>query len=545
VLEEHVYDPDELDPYDALHDDLPPDANNNASTSMTVNAIAYADVKIIDQAWLQPPTDIDVSANVPVTLRKVLHNNGPYSQPVEVTVTKTATAPPDCSIIPPGDEFQVVLPVSVDVVIDEEFLIHCSSPSTHTFNVVNLVSGPKDVHIIDPDPSNNVASTDLTVNAIGYADLKIVGFTLPDEMPLVPGNQVVLTPGLIEPVAQSLVLHNNGPNGPVDVVWYVQQPVPADIRTRVHLVAGPGVEVWCDPLWGPVTLNTPSSVSPWCQLPGVLLVKPLAAVSLPVSVDVAINNWEFQEDWLDLKKPPYAIPHDFLASLDLSGAHVVDPDPGNNGANASVDLVRDTDADGVVDNYAGIRDNCQDVKNADQKDTDKDGLGDACDSTPDHELKIKYCLKFGPAPVNLSDTQGAYMWVICEIGNLDAYVNPVTIDLSVTGVPAGCAQNQQLVLPGLHTFKLTALEQKWVLFRERYECHNAVQNIYPLDVSFCISPTPSIPFDDDGDTVADEDPIDGFDNDADSLIDEDPPEGTGPPVCHEQTKLLIVHQVGP
>jgi hypothetical protein len=40
----------------------------------------------------------------------------------------------------------------------------------------------------------------------------------------------------------------------------------------------------------------------------------------------------------------------------------------------------------------------------------------------------------------------------------------------------------------------------------------------------------------------DEDPIDGIDNDGDSLVDEDPPEGSGPQVCHEQTKLLIVHQ---
>lgn len=36
---------------------------------------------------------------------------------------------------------------------------------------------------------------------------------------------------------------------------------------------------------------------------------------------------------------------------------------------------RDRDSDGIQDN----RDNCIDVANADQTDTDEDGLGDACD----------------------------------------------------------------------------------------------------------------------------------------------------------------------
>jgi len=47
---------------------------------------------------------------------------------------------------------------------------------------------------------------------------------------------------------------------------------------------------------------------------------------------------------------------------------------------------------------------------------------------------------------------------------------------------------------------------------------------YPID-------TP--PYDDDGDTVADEDPVDGSDNDADTLTDEDPPL-TAPGTCTDQ-----------
>jgi len=262
---------------------------------------------------------------------------------------------------------------------------------------------------------------------------------------------------------------------------------------------------------------------------------------LPVSVDVVVQDEVLQEEWQALKKPPYFVDSNVSVDLAVEEAHVVDPDPSNNSASTVLTLVRDTDADGVADNYAGIRDNCQDVPNPDQTDTDGDGLGDACDGTPDHELKIKYCLKFGPAPVNVSDNFGSYMWVICEIGNKDGHVNPATLYLDVSGVPTGCTQLEQRLLPGQGSFEMQPYEQKWVLYRERFECHAAVEDIYELDVKFCVEPTPVIPYDDDGDALVDEDPIDGTDNDSDSLIDEDPPEGGGPLVCHEQVKLLVVH----
>jgi hypothetical protein len=44
----------------------------------------------------------------------------------------------------------------------------------------------------------------------------------------------------------------------------------------------------------------------------------------------------------------------------------------------------------------------------------------------------------------------------------------------------------------------------------------------------------------DGDTVSDEDPVDGIDNDGDTKVDEDVPELTPPSDCHQQTKVLVV-----
>jgi hypothetical protein len=78
------------------HVEDPTPGNNSKSTPLSVDVIANADVKIASQGFVTPPSEIDVGAAVPVTLRKVLHNNGPYAaDPVTVTVTRTATAPAD------------------------------------------------------------------------------------------------------------------------------------------------------------------------------------------------------------------------------------------------------------------------------------------------------------------------------------------------------------------------------------------------------------------------------------------------------------------
>ncbi len=505
VLDTHVHDPNPN--------------NNSKSASLTVNAIASADVKIVSQAVVTPPTDIDVSANVPITLRKVLHNNGPYG-PVTATLTSAAAAPADCTVSAAPVAFQVDLPTSVDVVVDEDYTLHCTQPSEHTFTFDNTLSAPKEAHIGDPDLLNNVAHTDLTVNAISYADVKIVAWSLSDDLPLVPGNQVLIIPGILEPIVSSEVLHNNGPYEPVDA---------AVTKTVADVVDCVNVEP-----------NAPAA----------------SVVTLPVSVDVP-DEEVFSADWTDLKKPPYSCDLVFDKDVTVTSPHVVDPDPSNNSASAVVTLVRDTDGDGVPDNYAGIRDNCQDVPNDDQEDEDGDGLGDVCDSIPAHDVQVISMVAYGPAPINLSDNVGRYMWVIGKI------YNPITKDVShdelvkiglTLTIPTAMQSctittptSSGLIIPGLETFILRDEEAKWVLYRIRFECHDPVlPGVSDVGVELCITHLAQ-PSDDDGDTVADEDPIDGIDNDGDSLIDEDPPEGTElPPYltnnCISTIRTTIVHQ---
>jgi hypothetical protein len=111
---------------------------------------------------------------------------------------------------------------------------------------------------------------------------------------------------------------------------------------------------------------------------------------------------------------------------------------------------------------------------------------------------VKSLLVFGPAPLNLSDTTGRYMWAVGEIGMKDQLplicAHKEVVDLSLTIVPdgiTGCLADPfapQLILPGRNPFYLLANEQKWVLYRTRFECHDsAAPGIYPLDIELCIT----------------------------------------------------------
>jgi hypothetical protein len=186
-----------------------PDPTNNAQViSRTVASIAQADVKITSQALVSPPSEIDVSANVPVTLHKVLHNNGPFG-PVQVSISPSAVAPADCTAGPPDNSPDTyTLPVSVDTAVDEVWTIHCSKASSHTFtfNDAIAVTTP---HVIDPNTANNSRSTQLAVVAIGKSDVKVTAVSVTGPAQIDVSQDV--------PITVRTTLHNNGPYGPVEV----------------------------------------------------------------------------------------------------------------------------------------------------------------------------------------------------------------------------------------------------------------------------------------------------------------------------------------
>jgi hypothetical protein len=186
---------------------------------VTIHVYAYADGAVLDMFVVDPPTEIDVSDEVDITVREVVHNFGPFG-PTEFEVTFNAVAPPGCNIVGPAQiVVPVTLPVSENREVDAIFTIHCSEPSFHTFTFNNEIR-PVDPYVIDPYPDNNIGATWLDVAAIAYADVEIAEWFVPT-----PASQLapVLGEGYLlisEWVTINTVktLHNQGPWGPVDVV---------------------------------------------------------------------------------------------------------------------------------------------------------------------------------------------------------------------------------------------------------------------------------------------------------------------------------------
>jgi len=193
-----------------------PDPSNNSRTlDLPITCLApEADVKIISQQILAancadpPPTDINVSVDTTICVQKVIHNNGPYT-PVSVDIVKTAKAPPGCTILPANPTAQVVLYLGVPVIHNELFTIHCYEPSTHgPFTVGNVIS-IKDPGVTDPNTTNNVASSTLTVNALASTTILVT------QSFLNPPTQI--TVGVPQVVTLRKLLHNNGGYGPATV----------------------------------------------------------------------------------------------------------------------------------------------------------------------------------------------------------------------------------------------------------------------------------------------------------------------------------------
>ena len=171
-----------------------------------------ADVWIASQQLVDPPTDIDVSEDVVVTLRKVLHNDGPYG-PVEVEIETWATAPQDCTAAPgTGNLTSASLPVSANVVIDETWTIHCDARSQHDFSFDNQIT-VEDPEVVDPDLGNNFASTQLTVDVWALADLEMISqyVEYPPDGSTIPAGEDV-------EVMVLSVIRNDGPFTPVEAL---------------------------------------------------------------------------------------------------------------------------------------------------------------------------------------------------------------------------------------------------------------------------------------------------------------------------------------
>jgi uncharacterized repeat protein (TIGR01451 family) len=154
------------------------DAIDNHVTEQT-QVVAVADVAILSFGAVNPPGEVMVGANVPLTLRKEITNLGP-SGPVNTRLTVTATAPPDSTVTPTNAVHdEPALGLNEVRVVDEVFTIRCGKASNHTFSFQNTIEA---LGATDPNLTNNQKQTSVDVTCVVPIVLNIKPGSFPNSI---------------------------------------------------------------------------------------------------------------------------------------------------------------------------------------------------------------------------------------------------------------------------------------------------------------------------------------------------------------------------
>jgi len=469
---------------------IDPDLDNNTDTvDVPVEVTAVSDIKInsfsvvygrkIDSNGDTIPDlpVVDVSTPTNITLRKVLHNNGPYG-PTEVTLAKTASVlVGDATVTPTYHEEQAIVPVSSPVTVDETFTIHCLDSwvgKQATFQFTNTVV-PKDAHVVDPDGASasttfpvycaprftptfsaTIDEDDGTMNppvddvcVLGMPCKSTVSFDIPADTPKQPLALVQTIYAAAIDIAHGTAITNGASVGKVEfsVDAHIQGLTPGicmapigGVVTQYDACLPPSIEPDC--LVDHSGLVQPSALYPtqsgglssthWAQQLDAILTfvaveygnPPLWAryvgtTGMPLDVPVNILVWKLADGrWLSIAEP--LNPDDDLDGL---WDDVVDTDDDNDGIpdGEPRDDPQPHSSICTGGQTVGCADNCPVNTNPDQLDTDGDLVGDVCDPWPTEahpEDKPTFtCTPYSVNMLSLGETQNPSGEVLrtCEV----------------------------------------------------------------------------------------------------------------------------------
>ncbi|MBZ5636951.1 MAG: DUF11 domain-containing protein [Acidobacteriia bacterium] len=143
----------------------PDSSAGNDSASQSTKVIAVGDLKIVNFAAYNPPSEIIVGQAANLTMRKTITNLGP-SWPMDAKLTRTATAPPDAVITPTSSTAnELALALNEQRVVDEAFSVTCNGYSHHLFSFTNEIQ-PLRPDDTDPDQSNNKANATVDIECV-------------------------------------------------------------------------------------------------------------------------------------------------------------------------------------------------------------------------------------------------------------------------------------------------------------------------------------------------------------------------------------------
>jgi hypothetical protein len=365
-------DPTIIDPYDT---------NDHKEFDLSLDCIATADLTVSD-AVVAAPDSAGQGATFQVNVSATATNTGPYT-PVSGQVTFNLTVPGGCTKDPATSQV-VTVPALGSASAGAVWNVHCTTTGTKTFGGNAAIAlSPGQPHINDPTGNNGpITATEDSTEITATADARIFSWVFPDELkppaatgpaetgdectnavdddgdtvvndgcPDIAGNQVLVVPTVAEDMDSTETL-NNVPGAPHTT--YTGTSIGVDIDVT----------------------ETPDAN---CTA--------IKAGGNPDSATLLVNgtNWVDHHIWSVNLTSGDSCTIDFHKDITINTPGVNEYYDTDNHASPSVDLVADSDQDGVPDDYDGLNDNCDDVANPDQKDNDGDGLGDVCDPDDDND----------------------------------------------------------------------------------------------------------------------------------------------------------------